>query len=251
MNPLAELAELRQRVDALEQELAARPPASSTLQPNVLTEVNGVIGADFTGLVNALGLILPAGVVGSPTPINTISWQRRSDGVMAAQIVGESGSAPETTRLALQALAPDAGDAVSLYLNGDKVVGGGANYALVTIGNLPGVVLYDDLGRSSFLQLLSTQKRRQWPQQGALLSIAAGATQSVVFNNAAWTLGTGDCAFFLPRCYFDQRAGGWLDHCSWSVNAITPTSMTIGVANLSGNVASGSIQMILETSAVA
>lgn len=81
------VAALEARVAALEQQLAALPPSLDQLSPSYLSLTPaGVLGANFTGLVNALGLILPAGTNFSPGPTNEIVWERSSDGAATAQI---------------------------------------------------------------------------------------------------------------------------------------------------------------------
>lgn len=78
---------LEQRVAALEQAIAGLQ-GSEALNPNYLTLTPaGLVGANFTGVINALGLTLPAYQAGgAPTPAgNAIEWIR-SDGVMIAQL---------------------------------------------------------------------------------------------------------------------------------------------------------------------
>lgn len=77
---------LEQRVSNLEQ-LVAGLQGSEALQPNYLTvSPTGQVGADFTGIINALGLIIPAAQVGAPASTNKIVWERTSDGAVAASI---------------------------------------------------------------------------------------------------------------------------------------------------------------------
>lgn len=129
-------ATLEDRVHALERRLTdlAEP---DTLAPNVLTFTGGTVGAKFTGLVNALGLVLPAGV-GSPAPNNEIVWERISDGAVVATLSAVSGGG--ATGLTLGASAPPGGTVVQAILeagnaelfvqdtgNGNPIVGSQIN----------------------------------------------------------------------------------------------------------------------------
>lgn len=86
------------RLDALE----ALDPGE-TLQPNYLSinPATGQIGANFSGLIQALGLILPA--AGSsllPYPQNSsIEWVRQSDGAVVAQQSALSSGGTESLEI--------------------------------------------------------------------------------------------------------------------------------------------------------
>lgn len=110
---------IEQRIAALEAQLAALrddvEAGGEALQPTYLT-INpntGLVGADFTGLVNALGLIIPAGSVFTPTPVNRIEWQRQSDGAVVADLYGvESGTTDVAAHRALATAAGNTSNAI-------------------------------------------------------------------------------------------------------------------------------------------
>lgn len=80
----ARLARLEQKVSQLQ----AQAGGGEQLSPNYLTlDAFGNVGADFTGLVNALGLIIPAGTVQQPPQLATdqIVWEA-AGGVFVANV---------------------------------------------------------------------------------------------------------------------------------------------------------------------
>lgn len=110
---------LEARVGALERSvatLAGQRAGGETRTPSYLTITpTGQVGADFTGLINALGLIIPAGISTQPQPQNQIVWEETNGGIVAnifaADFAGE-------TELSLQsenpAQNPSGGGAVTL-----------------------------------------------------------------------------------------------------------------------------------------
>lgn len=87
---MSSLAELEQRIAALE-DLSAGEAGSA----NYLTIVNGLVGANFSGQINAAGIIFPAGT----SFVSQIQWIRQSDGAVIASIFGNeiSGVDPNLT----------------------------------------------------------------------------------------------------------------------------------------------------------
>lgn len=86
----ADLAGLQARVAALE----AQQTGGDTLSPTYLTiDGQGRVSASFTGLINALGLVIPSGVSTTvPAGVNEIAWERASDGALVANVwAGEAG----------------------------------------------------------------------------------------------------------------------------------------------------------------
>lgn len=96
----ATAAPLQARIARLEQivsGLQAQAGGGEQLSPNYLTvDAQGRSGASFTGLINALGLILPAAAAPTlpiPAP-SSVLWERQSDGAVVAEATafGVAGS---------------------------------------------------------------------------------------------------------------------------------------------------------------
>lgn len=98
---------LSARVSALERALTnlaqqvQRQAGSESLSPNYLTaNAAGQVGANFTGLVNALGLILPTALSGFQPPTvanNQIVWEDSGNGALIANIQGFANDAGTTS----------------------------------------------------------------------------------------------------------------------------------------------------------
>lgn len=94
--------------------LTSGAPAE-TLQPNYLTvNKQGQVGADFTGLINALGLIIPAASGPSPGAVNRIQWQDTSNSDDVADLAGVSFTGTRQLVATAHALLP--ADNVTLFL---------------------------------------------------------------------------------------------------------------------------------------
>ncbi len=179
----------------LEQRVAALETAErlDTLSPTYLTvNPDGSIGATFTGdirarsivdtptngnvfklgadgslslkgLINALGLILPTGI-GLPGLQNRITWTRKSDGAMVADINSYVDSDPGgATSLGLGAAAPDhPGTTSGIAFRANQAGGNGNNNATISVGGRYATLL-DDQGASSFLQL---EGKHRWMDHG-------------------------------------------------------------------------------------
>lgn len=155
---------LARRVNDLAQDVAS---GAEVLQPNYLTidPNTGVVGADFTGVISALGVTLPSGDTLTPPATNRVRWVRQSDGSVLADIFGASLSVPPATpKRTIRLLAhgnnsePEA-DAVLQALNDDTndtalvdaQVSNGDPAVTVTTTLQFRVVLRDD-GASDYLQ---------------------------------------------------------------------------------------------------
>lgn len=90
---------------------------ADTSAPNIFTvDAQGRIGANFSGHVHAAGVDLDASEVNSISPAapNRVSWQRKSDGALVADVSAytgpdNTGLPPNIGQLLLQAQAPAAG----------------------------------------------------------------------------------------------------------------------------------------------
>lgn len=168
------------RLSRLEQavsQLQAQAGGGEQLSPNYLTlGPNGQVGANFTGLINALGLILPAGVsTTTPAGVNEVAWERQSDGAAVATVwAGESGvGAAQEDVLQINAggavqaagISPLAALILNANTNTNQYAGlglyagaiSGHSELLLTLVNAAGVgsntLIFDDLGRSSFVRI--------------------------------------------------------------------------------------------------
>lgn len=111
---------LLQRLQRLEQAvsaLQAQAGGGEQLSPNYLTlGPDGEVGANFTGLINALGLIIPAGIAQQPPQVasDQIVWEAQgpSGGIFTANVQGYStGPAGSGTRsIQVQSIAVGDGD---------------------------------------------------------------------------------------------------------------------------------------------
>lgn len=103
-------SDLNARVAALEAQLQAltEQAQSDTLSPNYLTiDDQGHVGAEFTGLINALGLILPSGPF-QQTPqqaTDQIIWVPAGSSIVDASIQGYRDTGSSTVGLTIQSQA--------------------------------------------------------------------------------------------------------------------------------------------------
>lgn len=150
------LNNLEQRVAALEQQLGDTPGVS-TLQPNVLTIApGGLIGAFFPGGVqmdeqNAIAYAV-AGALG---------W-KSTDGVVREWLEGLVTTGPIRTLAAVSQADPNDWAQLRVISRDAGGAGGSSVFASAedSAGNYGAGTIIDSLARSSFLQLLSTQKLR-------------------------------------------------------------------------------------------
>jgi hypothetical protein len=149
---------LEGRVTALEQAIA-NLQGSEALNPNYLTVTpQGLVGADFTGVINAQGLVLPAATSITPAPVSEVAWKRASDGGLIATLFAYSIAGASQ----LDITADLASDSVANLELGTQSVDGqssielaqsaGTMLAQVTAGAKIATLL-DNSGNSSFLKL--------------------------------------------------------------------------------------------------
>lgn len=160
----AVFGDISDRLTRLEQ--LVRTPGEQ-LSPNYLTvDAAGRVGAMFSGLINALGLILPASSISTPPGQSQIQWQRTSDGAVVAQIYaqdlggagGRAGvfrAAPDGINDTLATIQTGAGD--GLFINTTPGVGSTIDIE----SNAIATRLIDASGRSKFLQLLGSAQQLQ------------------------------------------------------------------------------------------
>lgn len=200
----ATAAPLQARISRLEQivsQLQAQSGGGEQLSPNYLTlSPTGQVGANFTGLINALGLILPAGAGGPVPPEQTeeqVVWEVAQPGpdpvgsVVGAvtafddqtgsqgiSVSSQAQSSPDTSSALIRALGTTAGVEAKLQVlqvgNGSAgpagAIGAGTEVD-VFVEPGAGAMLLDILGRSSFVQC------NDQPSQTAL----TGGTGNVVW----------------------------------------------------------------------
>jgi hypothetical protein len=205
------LGDLERRVTALE----AQATGAETLSPNYLTvDAAGHVGASFTGLINALGLILPAGVVSGPPLSSQIQWTRQADGALIADLLSyESGTvdvlqmdakataANYHSLVQLDALGFAGGQTATLYLSS-------ANNALAqakatVLAGSHTVMLVDDAGESSFLQLPSP--KQLIAVNGTLSFTWPGSVQAAVVGTV--TLPSGPYSGIEVLLGYDNTSG--------------------------------------------
>ncbi len=227
MDPLARIAALEARLARVEARTARR---SEALQANYLTidPVTKVIGATFTGLINALGLILPAGSGAAPPTTNRIIWQRASDGAAIADLFGYSSGGIE--ELDVNSYSGHLGDiAVSRLVakdfqgnrgyiginKGDSTNRNDQAYILFE-GTNPSqsVIIFDRTGASDFLQSRSAQSGK--------------ISYGTVDPSGNITSGTGDFAITHPSAgHYTLTVPG-----ATNVIAAVASAVVVGTANI-------------------
>jgi hypothetical protein len=166
------LADIETRLAALEALVGAQ--AVDTLQPNYLTvNPDGSIGADFTGVINARGILMPEVEQGQPLRPSSIIWQRASDGAYTAQIyqLQDNPAAPPGTRdVVFRAFGLDTTESSSISLRADyqdpprdtslpgaelgvQQENGTATHAAFVANSNGMKTILDQAGASDFLQL--------------------------------------------------------------------------------------------------
>lgn len=169
---LQHVLSLEQRIAALERQLSSLKP-SEQAQPNYLTvDAQGRVSANFSGIINAQGVVIPSAFGGAPLPPNRISWQRASDRAFIADIFASTTVAGSTSEgLLLRAFAHAAAEFSDVEMQAIDDTGQqqaqlfvqqnnrGNGLAQATAGSKIATII-DASGSSAFLQLLSTQKLR-------------------------------------------------------------------------------------------
>lgn len=175
-----------------------------SMTPTYLTlSPTGQVGAAFTGLVNALGLVLPASTNFTPTNTNTVSWT--TDGTQSGGLIAEmfgygpvSGNEFFTIR-GLEEVSGDAsgGNLAAIDRNGviqasigvqQQNAGAGPLLAgaVVGAGSLSQSILLSD-GSSDYLQLGSHQNiKLSFGTASGLAAGAAGFTDLTVPLGFTW-----------------------------------------------------------------
>jgi hypothetical protein len=189
------LTDLEQRITALEAQAVA-----DTLQPNVITvAANGEIGAAFTGLLNALGLIIPPAASPSYGLQNSITWQRQSDGAQAAfvqdGIFTDVLSGRDVDQLVISTDRPSGVQGELITLNtenldltlDDQASNGGISTVQISTAGGHLATLFNSSGQSSFPQLDQTRASKM----GTLTLTWPGGTSRSNSTNLAFGYPTG------------------------------------------------------------
>lgn len=86
-----QLAALQKQVDELQKQINELS-GDESLSPNYLTvNPTGQVGANFTGLINALGVVLPLGSFPTPQPQNSVEWTDTINEIVASMGASLSG----------------------------------------------------------------------------------------------------------------------------------------------------------------
>lgn len=166
--------EAHKRIDALEKQVANSGPGEATQQNfTVIDPATGLVTFNFTGVINAQGLILPAGTVTTPPNVDRIIWQRTSDGANVAEI-----------------WADEAGGTAELVLRVDQPTGGDVAQIVASVtGASPTII--DSNNRSGFVQLTGTAARRFLQAGSVSLTIPLNTnavSSAVTFSSPFTTL---------------------------------------------------------------
>jgi hypothetical protein len=244
---------LQLQIQALQQQMqqvAAMAQGGETLQPTYLTvSPSGQVSASFSGQVNALGLILPAGIASSPPDTSRVEWRRTSDNALVADVFAYHDILLGGDHL--QANVYGATNAVA-----EIGAIAGSSISSVTAQAQPGLAsvfvqalsktatVLDQSGNSNFLQVPSARQQTMWPQQSASVYVAPNNSQLIVFYSNGWNLGS---VTSQPFFYMNAEIGNNLDHCGLEVLSVGATWIEISIANLSGVTATGTVFMMMMT----
>jgi hypothetical protein len=194
---------LQQQISQLQAQVAQLKGAASIEagQPNYLTinPATGAIGANFTGLINALGLILPAALPPlTQTPSNTIEWQRPSDGTPVADIYAFRANADTNSFLEITAdtIAGDANPSAIIVSSGPqskRLIGSDGTSSFMQIGPVQGTSTPPSKWVAEFGFVPFTWVGGVSNQFAATVTFTNLATQGYVFctfyNNSGLTSG--------------------------------------------------------------
>jgi hypothetical protein len=184
---------LEQRVAALENAIAGLQ-GSEALSPNYLTlDAEGNVGANFSGVIEADGVTLPASNTVALAAQNEVAWQRTSDGALIADVGGYAGPSGDV-RLILNAVnAANNQSEISLNATSDggtleanltvAVVGTPQVFAGLNDGSF--VEIIGEGGVSSFLQLAGASRELAIDSGASSLAYAAstGSATTTVNHN--------------------------------------------------------------------
>lgn len=217
----AAVNQLARRIAALE----GRAGGGEQLSPNYLTvDSQGRVGANFTGVVSAEGLTLPASLSAAPAaPPNRVVWQRASDGALVGSLETISVGGAEQTRIVAVA-APNSDTSIlklgaddtidpesvgrSVFWTGMTIIqsnnGATGEIDIFTPSNT--VVLLKETGlgayTSQFLQLLSAQKL--YLEHSTITNLSwPGGVNNVTYNYAAPNNATTAALYFTQ--YVDAQ----------------------------------------------
>lgn len=224
----ARLARLEQIVSGLQ----AQAGGGESLSPNYLTlGPDGQIGADFTGLINALGLILPAGTLPQNPQLATdqVVWEDTGNGTMVAsvqafandpssdsgiQVLSQATSSAWLNSVNLEALSDPADpahtkSAIQITQRNRGAIGGpgaigGFTEVDAFVGSKAAMIL-DAGGRSSFLQVASPPQQLDIDLGSAAMPFSGGGSASVSVFHA---LGRPP-VFFAATFVFGGAIGLW------------------------------------------
>jgi hypothetical protein len=248
--------DIYQRLQRLEN---ARPPANEVTSANYLSvDAQGNVSANFSGLIHALGIVLPASTLtASPSsPANAIAWERQADGAFAASIWagGTNAAGEDVLQLNSSGIEAEAGNAAisALILNantsGNSYAGlgvyagaiSGHSELLLVLKSAAGVVtdtvIMDDAANSAFAQV-----------PGGASQVYVGAPAIVGGQaNASYGPGTGEPIASLGAQviadpngringagqYTTPAAGFFLASCVCSFSLGSSASCVIGAHNV-------------------
>jgi hypothetical protein len=229
----AAIADLYRRLAALE----AQQAGGEELSANYLTVTpGGLVGADFSGVIRASGVILPAATTSVPTPPNVVAWQRTADGAQVGQVYATTTIPPGPggqQQLLLDSVAQTVTDSSTTVIAALETSGAAAASLAVSqanegttatiTANVPGiaVTLLDQLGRSSFLQLAisPTAAAASWGASSLGFTASTISASLAVSHGLPRTPST-----ILATC---TQAPGPSQVMTLNTFSVTPTTFTI------------------------
>lgn len=168
---------LEARVAALENAIAGLQ-GSEALSPNYLTlDAQGNVGADFSGVIQADGITIPASNSIALAAQNEVAWQRTSDGALVADVGGYAGPGGDV-RLILNAVNA-ANNQSEVSLNASSNAGTLDATLIVGVVGAPQVVAGTNDG--SFAQIIAAGGKSSFLQiAGAPAELAVAAGSSLI-----------------------------------------------------------------------
>lgn len=235
-----QLDQLQAQVQQLQAQLAAA--TADSLAPNYLTiDAEGQVSANFSGVINAYGLLLPTYLTGGKASESFIKWIDPDDGKLSGGIVVEYQPAGQMYTV-MQANAEQAADLsqVNLQARDDTdTTQASLNVTQEDRGNSSSVNAFAGAQSAKIIDNAGNSSFARAQQSGSFAyNIPAGGNQVAVLNLAVAL--PNDWLVLLNFNQSAQAGGGQnSDHLGWCIISQATAQLQLSVANLSSATAQG------------